>query len=93
MTAAVSRPEACFALATPDTWADPWPMYRVLREHDPVHHVIPEDAPDHDYYVLSRHADVFAAARDCTDARHYRKAAADDGWAKCLAWFRKNGVA
>lgn len=23
----------------------------------------------------------------------YRKAAADDGWAKCLAWFRKNGVA
>lgn len=23
----------------------------------------------------------------------YRKAAADDGWAKCLAWFRKHGVA
>ncbi|MBC7940555.1 MAG: dienelactone hydrolase family protein, partial [Chitinophagaceae bacterium] len=23
----------------------------------------------------------------------YRKAAADDGWARCLAWFRKNGVA
>ena len=23
----------------------------------------------------------------------YRKAAADDGWAKCLAWFKKNGVA
>ncbi len=23
----------------------------------------------------------------------YRKAAADDGWAKCLAWFRKSGVA
>ncbi|MBI3349757.1 MAG: dienelactone hydrolase family protein [Burkholderiales bacterium] len=22
----------------------------------------------------------------------YRKAAADDGWARCLAWFRKNGV-
>jgi len=23
----------------------------------------------------------------------YRKAAAEDGWARCLAWFRKNGVA
>ncbi|MGM9484113.1 dienelactone hydrolase family protein [Roseateles sp. NT4] len=23
----------------------------------------------------------------------YRKAAADDAWARCLAWFRKNGVA
>ncbi|HEY9107837.1 MAG TPA: dienelactone hydrolase family protein [Roseateles sp.] len=23
----------------------------------------------------------------------YRKAAADDGWAKCVAWFRENGVA
>lgn len=22
----------------------------------------------------------------------YRKAAADDGWARCLAWFKKNGV-
>jgi len=23
----------------------------------------------------------------------YRKAAADDGWARCLAWFKANGVA
>lgn len=38
-------------------------MYRALRDHDPVHHVVPDD-PEHDYYVLSRHADVFAAARD-----------------------------
>jgi cytochrome P450 len=38
-------------------------MYRALRDHDPVHHVVP-DNPEHDYYVLSRHADVFAAARD-----------------------------
>jgi len=22
-----------------------------------------------------------------------RKAAADDGWARCLAWFKANGVA
>ena len=38
-------------------------MYRALRDHDPVHHVVPDD-PEHDYYVMSRHADVFAAARD-----------------------------
>ena len=23
----------------------------------------------------------------------YRKAAAEDGWARCLAWFKKHGVA
>jgi cytochrome P450 len=39
-------------------------MYRALRDHDPVHHVVPEGRPDRDYYVLSRHADVWAAARD-----------------------------
>src|SRR5690242_8314480 len=53
-----------FQLATAQTWVNPWPTYRALRDHDPVHHVIPEDAPEHDYYVLSQHADVFAAARD-----------------------------
>jgi cytochrome P450 family 130 len=39
-------------------------MYKALRDHDPVHHVVPQDNPEHDYYVLSRHADIFAAARD-----------------------------
>ena len=39
-------------------------MYSALRDHDPVHHVIPPDKPDHDYYVMSRHADIWAAARD-----------------------------
>ncbi len=39
-------------------------MYRTLRDHDPVHHAIPGDQPQHDYYVLSRHADIWAAARD-----------------------------
>lgn len=38
-------------------------MYRALRDHDPVHHVVPEN-PGHDYWVLARHADVWAAARD-----------------------------
>lgn len=60
----MSHSEVRFELATAATWPDPWPMYRSLRDHDPVHHVVPEGAPDHDYYVLSRHADVFAAARD-----------------------------
>lgn len=43
----------------PDLWADPWPAYRRLREESPVHHV-----PDRGCWVLSRFADVFAAATD-----------------------------
>jgi cytochrome P450 len=39
-------------------------MYAALRDHDPVHHVVPPQAPDQDYWVLSRHADVWATARD-----------------------------
>ena len=39
-------------------------MYSALRDHDPVHRVIPEGNPEHDYWVLSRHTDVWEAARD-----------------------------
>jgi cytochrome P450 len=39
-------------------------MYRALRDHDPVHHVVPPSKPGDDYYVLTRHADIWAAARD-----------------------------
>jgi cytochrome P450 len=53
-----------FQLATAQTWANPWPMYRALRDHDPVHHVVPARKPEDDYYVLTRHADIWAAARD-----------------------------
>jgi cytochrome P450 len=53
-----------FQLATADTWANPWPMYRALRDRDPVHHVVPHSKPDDDYYVLTRHADIWAAAKD-----------------------------
>ncbi len=63
MTATLSHAPR-FELATAETWPDPWPMYRALRDHAPVHHVVPAARPDHDYYVLSRHADVWAAARD-----------------------------
>ena len=40
-------------------WRDPFETYRALRDHDPVHHVAAGD-----YWVLSRHEDVFEAARD-----------------------------
>lgn len=45
-------------------WRDPWASYAWLRDHDPVHHVVPDGRPERDHYVLSRHADVLAAAVD-----------------------------
>lgn len=45
-----------------ELWRSPWDDYRALRENDPVHHV-----DEGDFWVLSRFADVFDAARD-TDA-------------------------
>ena len=45
-------------------WREPWPMYAALRERDPVHHVVRGGDGADDYWVLSRFADVFAAARD-----------------------------
>ncbi|WP_436701483.1 cytochrome P450 [Nocardioides sp. BYT-33-1] len=45
-------------------WRDPWASYAWLRDHDPVHHVVPDGHPERDHYVLSRHADVMAAAVD-----------------------------
>jgi cytochrome P450 family 130 len=65
MTASLSHQSpATFRLATAETWPNPWPMYQALRDCDPVHHVVPPENPEHDYWVLSRHADVWAAARD-----------------------------
>ena len=63
MTTTLSH-EPRFELATAETWPNPWPMYRALRDHDPVHHVVPPKHSEDDYYVLSRHADVWSAARD-----------------------------
>ncbi len=51
--------DARFVPRSGESWRDPFAMYAALRDHDPVHHV-----DDGDYWVLSRHADVFAAARD-----------------------------
>lgn len=52
-----------FQLATAESWRDPFPMYRALRDHDPVQHVRTGDSAQ-DYYVMSRHADIWSAARD-----------------------------
>ena len=57
-------------------WADPWPPYAALRDHDPVHRVVPAGRPEHDYYVLTRHADVAAAAVDATRRERWLRAAA-----------------
>ncbi len=65
MTATLSHGSPVwFQLGSAETWPNPWPMYAALRDHDPVHHVIPAENPDHDYWVLSRHTDVWEAARD-----------------------------
>src|SRR5258708_7448061 len=65
MTAIMSHnAPVMFQLANADTWPNPWPMYRALRDHDPVHHVVPPKHPEQDYYVLPGHADVGSAARD-----------------------------
>lgn len=56
--------EVRYELMSGETWRNPWPLYAALRDHDPVHRVTPEDRVSDDFYVLSRHADVYAAARD-----------------------------
>jgi cytochrome P450 family 130 len=48
-----------FAPRGGETWRDPFPMYRALQDDDPIHRV---EAGG--YWVLSRFAHVFAAARD-----------------------------
>lgn len=55
----VHTSDVSFVPRSGESWREPFGMYAALREHDPVHHV------DHgDYWVLSRFADVVAAARD-----------------------------
>ncbi|MEU0269902.1 cytochrome P450 [Nocardioides sp. NPDC006303] len=59
MNSDLSHDLAAYTPLSGESWADPWPMYAALREHDPVHHVARGD-----YWVLTRHDDVFAAVRD-----------------------------
>jgi hypothetical protein len=46
-----------------ETWRDPFPMYRALRDHDPVHRVA-DNGRGQDYWVLSRFDHVLTAAVD-----------------------------
>ncbi len=62
--ATVLSPKASYIPPSGETWRNPFGMYSALRDHDPVHHVVPTGSPDNDYWVLTRHADVYAAARD-----------------------------
>src|SRR4051794_17622864 len=57
LTAPTAEP-ATYVPFTAETWRDPYPLYRTLREQDPVHRA-PVGA-----WVLTRFADVFEAARD-----------------------------
>jgi cytochrome P450 len=54
---------AIFVPGTAESWRDPFPMYKALRDHDPVHRV-PDNGEGEDYWVLSRFADVCDAAVD-----------------------------
>lgn len=64
MVNAAYQPAPVFELRSGPTWASPWEMYEALREHDPVQHVVPPARPEDDYWVLTRHEHVYAAARD-----------------------------
>lgn len=64
MTVAVSRERAAYVPGGGEAWRSPWAALAALRDHDPVHHVVPAHRPGADFYVLTRHADVLAAAVD-----------------------------
>lgn len=54
--------DGLYQLRSGESWRSPWADYRRLRDESPVHRV---SHPQHgDFYVLSRFADVFDAARD-----------------------------
>ncbi len=55
-----------FQLRSGDTWRDPFGMYDGLRTHDPVHRVATTAgrADPGEYWVLTRHADIWAATDD-----------------------------
>ncbi|MGC4961596.1 cytochrome P450 [Gordonia sp. DT101] len=55
-----------YVLRSGPSWADPHPMYAALRERSPVHRVAADagNGAAGDFWVLTRHADVMAAAND-----------------------------
>jgi len=64
MTAHPDAPDApAFELRSGESWRDPFPMYRALRDHDPVHRV-EANGQTGSFWFLSRFEDVFTAVRD-----------------------------
>ncbi|MBW2241105.1 MAG: cytochrome P450 [Deltaproteobacteria bacterium] len=63
-------PKACFEPCGAERWRDPFPMYRALRDDDPVHRV-PDNGEGEDYWVLSRFEHVLASV---VDARTFSSA-------------------
>lgn len=63
MTVVLTESVPTFVPRSGESWRHPFEMYEVLRERAPVHHVAGGDGR-RGYYVLSRFADVFDAARD-----------------------------
>jgi cytochrome P450 len=57
------HPPVAFVPRSEETWRDPFPMYRALRDHAPVHRV-PDNGEGEDYWVLSRFEHVLDAAVD-----------------------------
>ena len=66
MSSQVSESARLFDPYDYDFQEDPYPVYRWLRDEDPLHH-----NPESDLWVLSRHADIYAALRD--DATYSNK--------------------
>ena len=56
---------ASFSPCGGESWRDPFSMYRALRDHDPVHRVVPEDGA-RAYWVLSRFSEILPAAIDAS---------------------------
>ena len=59
-----TQPQASSIVFKPrsgESWRDPFPMYKALRDHDPVHRFENEQG---EFWALSRFKDVFAAAVD-----------------------------
>ncbi len=58
-----AKSQAVFEPRGGESWRDPFPMYRALRDHDPVHHV-EDNGEGEDYWVPSRFEHVLDAAVD-----------------------------
>jgi cytochrome P450 family 130 len=59
----VQTPEIVFEPRSGEGWRDPFPMYKALRDNDPVHRFENDRG---EFWALSRFADVLAAAVDAS---------------------------